>query len=118
VINGGAGPDMLTGRGGGDAFFFTTALGGGNIDQILDFQAGLDKMALDDAVFAGLPGGALAAGAFRSGTSAQDADDRIIYDPATGALYFDADGAGGAAQVQFATVSSGLGLGAGDFVVV
>jgi hypothetical protein len=118
TINGGGGPDILIGRGGGDAFFFTTTLGGGNVDQIPDFQAGLDKMALDDAVFAGLATGALAAGAFRAGTSAQDADDRIIYDPATGALYFDADGAGGAAQVQFANVSSGLGLGAGDFVVV
>jgi ELWxxDGT repeat protein len=118
TINGGFGADVLIGGGGADAFFFTTSLGGGNIDQILDFQTGLDKLALDDAVFAGLPTGALAAGAFRVGTGALDADDRIIYDPATGALLFDADGAGGAAAVQFATLSSGLGLSSGDFLVV
>jgi hypothetical protein len=118
VINGGLGADVLFGRGDGDAFFFTTALGGGNIDQIIDFQVGLDKMALDDAIFTGLPTGALAAGAFRSGTSAGDADDRIIYDPVSGALFFDPDGTGAAAQVQFASLSSGLGLGASDFVVV
>jgi Ca2+-binding RTX toxin-like protein len=118
MINGGFGADILMGRGGGDAFFFTTALGGGNVDQIRDFQVGLDKMALDDAVFAGLPAGALAAGAFRTGTAAGDADDRIIYDPATGALFYDADGNGAGAAVQFATVSSGLVLSASDFIVV
>jgi Ca2+-binding RTX toxin-like protein len=118
VLNGGLGADMLIGRAGADAFFFTSALGGGNIDMIADFAPGVDKLALDDAVFAGLPTGALAAGAFRTGTAAGDADDRIIYDPATGALFFDADGNGAGAQVQFATLSSGLALGAGDFVVV
>src|SRR5688572_30851636 len=33
--------------------------------------------------FVGLAEGGLAAGAFTSGTSATDADDRILYDPAT-----------------------------------
>ena len=35
-------------------------------------------------------------------TRAQDALDRIVYDTSSGILYYDADGAGGAAAVQFA----------------
>jgi Ca2+-binding RTX toxin-like protein len=68
-------------------------------------------------VFAGLAPGGLPAGAFRTGSSAQDADDRIIYDAATGALYFDGDGNGGGAAIQFATLGTGLSLAASDFIV-
>ncbi|MGZ8283213.1 MAG: calcium-binding protein, partial [Allosphingosinicella sp.] len=118
VLDGKGGNDVMVGFAGADRFAFTTALGGSNVDAVADFEAGIDKIALDDAVFTGLGLGALPAGAFRTGATAQDADDRILYDPATGALYFDADGAGGAAAVQFASLSTGLGLGAGDFVVI
>jgi Ca2+-binding RTX toxin-like protein len=118
TFNGGGGADVVTGRGGGDAFIFTVPPGSGNVVQITDFQTGLDKIGLDDAVFTALASGPLAAGALRVGTSAQDADDRIIYDPATGALLYDADGNGGGAAVRFATLSSGLALAAGDFVVI
>jgi len=117
-LDGKRGADTLWGYGGADTFAFTTALGGGNVDRIADFAAGTDRIALDDAVFAGLAPGALPAGAFRAGTSAQDADDRILYDSATGALFFDPDGAGGAAAVQFATLTPGLPLAASDFVVI
>src|SRR5204863_512013 len=82
----------------------TTPLGGGNVDQIADFVSGTDKIALDDAVFTGLGFGALPAGAFVTGTVAADADDRILYDNATGNLFFDADGNGAGAAVQFATL--------------
>lgn len=46
----------------------------------------------------------------RRGSHAQDAE--------SGALYFDADGVGGAAAVHFATLSAGVALGAGDFTVI
>ena len=119
VLDGGAGADLLRGNGGADIFAFTTALGGGNIDQMLDFQVGLDHVALDDAIFSGLAVGALDAGAFRMGTAAQDADDRIIYDSSTGAVYFDADGNGAGAAVQFATLPNNLAtLTATDFIVI
>jgi serralysin len=117
-IDGGGGADNLEGLGGVDLFLFTTALGGGNIDTILDYQAGLENIYLDDAVFTGLAPGALSAGAFRTGTTAQDADDRILYDTTTGALYFDSDGVGGNAAVQFAIVTGAPTLSALDFTVI
>ncbi|HEV2815914.1 MAG TPA: calcium-binding protein, partial [Allosphingosinicella sp.] len=94
VLNGGAGADYLQGFGGADSFAFTTALGGGNVDTLIDFVSGSDRIALDDAIF-----GAFSANAFVAGTAAQDADDRIVYDGATGQLFFDADGNGAGAQV-------------------
>ena len=58
------------------------------------------------------------AGAFDTGASASEADDRIIHDSATGALRFDRDGSGTAyAAIQFATIGTGLTLSAADFVV-
>ena len=117
-IDGKGGADTLYGFGGDDQFAFTTALGGGNVDRIVDFQPGADEILLDDAVFAGLGLGALDPAAFRTGSAAQDADDRIIYNSATGALFFDADGVGGAAAVQFAALDPGLPLAASDFTVI
>ena len=38
--------------------------------------------------------GALTAAAFRQGVAANDASDRILYDPATGIIRYDADGTG------------------------
>jgi serralysin len=69
-------------------------------------------------VFTGLAAGALAPGAFRTGAAAADADDRILYNSASGALLFDVDGVGGAAAVQFATLSTGLVMTASDFTVI
>ena len=63
------------------------------------------RFLLDDAVFTGLGLGTLGAGAFRTGSAAQDADDRIVYNQATGQLFFDADGNGAGAQVLFALVA-------------
>ena len=116
LIDGGLGADTLTGGLGADTFAFTSALGGG-VDRILDFVSGTDRIALDDARFSGLALGALPAGAFQVG-AAVDADDRILYNPATGALSFDADGAGGAGALIFATVQPGLAIGAADFIVI
>jgi Ca2+-binding RTX toxin-like protein len=118
VLDGGGGADTLVGLGGQNAFAFTTALGGGNVDTINDFVVVDDTIWLDDAVFAGLAPGALAAGAFATGAGASDADDRIVYNSATGALLFDADGLGGVAAVQFASLGTGLALSAADFLVI
>jgi hypothetical protein len=50
---------------------------------------------LENAGFNGLHTGALEAAPFCTGTAAHDADDRIVYDKASGGLFFDADGNGG-----------------------
>jgi len=73
---------------------------------------------LENDLFTSLPNGALAAGAFVVGTAAQDADDRIVYNPTTGALFFDADGNGAGAAVQFAVLSGAPALAASDFTVI
>ena len=117
VIDGKGGSDTLIGGGGTDKFAFTSSLGSG-IDRISDFSVRDDTITLDDAVFTGLGVGALSAGAFAKGVSATQADDRIVYDPSSGKLYFDPDGVGGAAQVQFALLGTGLNLTSADFVIV
>ncbi len=119
IINGLNGLDILTGGAGGDVFVFSTALGPTNIDQITDFNPVNDRIALDDAIFtAAGAAGALAAGAFRIGAAATDADDRILYDSASGQLLYDADGNGGGAAEHFATLSAGLALTASDFFII
>jgi len=54
---------------------------------------------------------------FQVGSTAQDADDRILYDQSNGALYYNADGTGALAAVQFALLSSAPTLLYTDFVV-
>lgn len=119
VLDGGRGADTLIGYAGADTFAFTAALGGGNVDTVADFLSGTDKIALDDAVFAGLGGlGSLGASAFVTGTAAQDGNDRIIYNGTTGELFFDADGSGAGAAVLFATLQGHPPLSASDFQVI
>jgi len=118
IINGGGGADTLSGYLGNDFFLFDSTLGAGNIDTITDFNVANDTVRLQNSVFTGLAAGTLAAAAFRIGSAAADASDRIVYNNATGALSFDGDGSGGSAAQQFATLSAGLALTNTDFFVV
>jgi Ca2+-binding RTX toxin-like protein len=117
VIDGGGGGDVLVGYGGNDTFAFTTALGAGNVDSIVDFAAGADKIALDDAIFAAI-GATLDASEFVVGAAAVDANDRIIYESATGELFYDADGNGAGAAVLFAVLEPNLALTVSDFQMI
>ncbi|EIM25047.1 calcium-binding protein [Microvirga lotononidis] len=119
TLNGGLGNDILNGGRGADAFVFNSALGSSNIDTIRDFNPASDTIQLASSVFVGLPKGVLTADAFHIGTAAAHTTDRIIYDTATGALYYDADGTGTAsAQVQFATVEGNPALTRADFLII
>jgi Ca2+-binding RTX toxin-like protein len=117
ALHGGLGLDFLEGGAGADRFVFDTAPGTvSNFDRIMDFAAN-DLIALDRAIFGALPGrgAALAGDAFVLGVRAEDAEDRIVYDRATGNLYYDADGNGAGARILFAQLDAGKALGAADF---
>lgn len=118
-LNGGDGKDILTGGGGNDLFIFDTKIRSANIDTITDFNVKDDTIWLDRDVFtkAGKVGD-LSSGAFHIGAKAHDASDRIIYDKATGKLFYDADGDGGGAAIQFALLGKGLALTASDFDII
>jgi Ca2+-binding RTX toxin-like protein len=127
VLNGGDGNDELTGLFGQDSFLFDTALddetmidAGTNVDAITDFNVFYDTIRLDDDIFTSglVAGGSIAASQFVTGPAALDANDRIIYNSATGALSYDSDGVGGTAAIRFATLSTGLPLTHLDFLVV
>ena len=119
VLDGKAGNDTLQGREGADTYAFTTLLGATNVDLILGFSSADDTIALENnGVFTGLAAGALPGTAFVIGTVAQDLDDRIVYNQATGQLFFDADGSGAGAQVQFARLDGAPIIAANDFTVI
>ena len=118
TLNGGGGNDTLKGGAGTDTFEFDTPLVAGTLTTINDFTPGADKIALGASVFTEAGSvGALESNAFHAGTGAHDADDRIIYNSAKGALMYDPDGTGAQAATRFATVVPGLALSAGDFTI-
>ena len=118
TIDGLGGNDTLTGRAGNDIFAFDSALGPSNVDTITDYSVANDTIRLENAILTALAAGPLPAGAFRNGAAAADGDDRIIYDSASGFLYYDADGLNGAAAKAFAKVTAGLALTEADFIVI
>lgn len=86
----------------------------------MDFNVIDDTIALENAVFLGLAAGALAASAFAANLTgnAADLNDRIIYESDTGRLFFDRDGTGLIAKVQFTFLAAGLSLTHADFLVI
>ncbi|MBP6059034.1 MAG: VCBS repeat-containing protein [Nitrosomonas sp.] len=116
VLDGGTGTNTLTGGTGNDVFKFTTT---GHIDTITDYNVANDTIQLENAVFTALTAtGTLAAGQFRIGKQALDANDFIIYNNVTGALLYDANGSGAGAAVQIATIGVGLAMTNAEFVVI
>jgi len=120
TLNGGLGNDMLDGGAGADFFVFNTTLGSANIDRISAFSVVDDTIYLAQSIFNAFGSyGAIAAGAFNTTSATLEANDRIIFNKATGDLFYDADGSGRIAAVQFATLANVTGtLSAQDFVVI
>src|SRR5882672_9815444 len=119
-LEGNAGNDTLTGSGGQDTFIFREA-GAGNADSLPDFSSNWDAIQLDAAGFSAIG----AAGRFSAsdprffaGTAAHDVDDRIIFNSATGQLFYDPDGNGAQAAQLIATVGAGRTVVASDITVI
>jgi Ca2+-binding RTX toxin-like protein len=120
TLKGGVGHDIMTGGGAADKFVFNTAAVSANSDTITDFTHAVDKIQLENSVFTALGAatGTLAAAKFFIGANAHDGDDRIIYDSATGRLYYDDDGNGAHAKVLIATLTAQPSLTISDLLVI
>lgn len=121
VLIGGLGNDKLNGGLGSDIFRFDAGLTN-NRDTIIGYNVADDTIQLASSVFKSLvTAGELTADMFVSGagiTAAADANDFLIYNSSTGALYYDADGNGTGAAIQFITLSAGLALTHADFFII
>ncbi|RID90677.1 hypothetical protein D2N39_16850 [Gemmobacter lutimaris] len=122
-LAGGAGDDTLSGGAGNDRFVFDLAPDGSGLDLIVDFDQGEDRILLSGAAFGDLAVAAagrlsIVAFAANAGGVAQDAQDRILFDTATGRVLYDPDGSGSAEAVAFARLLSVATLSASDFAVI
>jgi Ca2+-binding RTX toxin-like protein len=134
VLSGGLDQDRLTGGTGEDHFlfdvepvslnvisffgFFPFTRTSSNHDQITDFVAEEDKIVFDSAVFTALSAGALDQDNFALGPVAGDANDFVLYDAASGSLYYDADAQGGDDAVLVANLNGNPDLYVNDFFII
>jgi Ca2+-binding RTX toxin-like protein len=131
VMNGGAGADTLkgalgkdtsTGGLGNDRFVFGNTPSAANTDVIVDFHntpGDNDAFHLDNATFAALGvAGGLNSSLFWVGAAAHDANDRIVYNKATGALYYDTNGNAAGGTYLIATIQNKPTLTFADIVVI
>jgi Ca2+-binding RTX toxin-like protein len=116
AMNGGAGNDLLAGLGGddiltgGDGYDMFRFSETGN-DTITDFVTRVDKILLSNTAFSHT-----ATVDFVLGTAATGTNSAILYDQATGALAFDADGTGAGAAVSIANLGAATILAANDVI--
>lgn len=117
VLAGNLGRDRLIGGIGNDQFGFRKWKD--KVDRIVDFSVEDDTILIRRSGFkTKLKIGTLNANQFQKNKKAVDSNDRFIYDRSTGALFFDRDGTGGAAQFQIAQLSKNLVLTHKDIVIV
>jgi Ca2+-binding RTX toxin-like protein len=120
-LDGGAGIDRLTG--GGDTDMFVLARLAADRDIIADFTQGSDKLVVNSALFGPQfapgttmqPWQLIASAAPVAGAPGQAA---FLFNTSNGVLRYDADGAGGAAAVHVATLSTARSLTLDDFMVI
>ena len=119
ILNGRGGKDVLAGGAGANSFLFNTSLGAANVDRIIDFNVAADEIQVENSIFRAVgASGIISVDAFHIGAAAADAEDRIIYNKATGALSYDSNGTGAQGIVQFATLPRGLALTRLDIEIV
>jgi len=122
TLLGGAGNDILTGGTGNDTFFLNGTLNvSANIDTITDFTASDDTIWLENSIFTSLSAtGTLSSDYFIASATALDANDYLLYNQTSGALYYDADGSGVTEAIQIALLGVGThpSITYADFTVV
>ena len=114
------GNDTLSGGVGGDHFAFNTAPNStSNVDHITDFAVPADTIDLENLVFTTVgAAGVLLAAKFFKGVHTHDPNDRIIYNPATGAVLYDSNGSAAGHEIRFAVLAHNLALTHADFLVI
>ena len=124
-LGGGLGLDQLVGGSGADTFYFDSTPSTSNLDTISDFKLSEgDRLAFDLKVFkalSGAAGNALSTAQLESGAklaAATKAATRIVYDSTSGSVYYDADGAGGAAAVKVAVIGTKPALSASNVILL
>ena len=122
TLIGGAGADKMTGGDGADHFIFNQISSTRTFDTILDFTPSVDKLDFAKTSFKGMdPLGVLPEALLwvsSTDTAAHDADDRIIYNTTTGALFYDSDGLNGSAAIQIATLGTKPFISFSDFNII
>lgn len=124
TLSGMLGNDTVTGGAGADKFVFNTALNKNtNVDHITDFSHSQgDKINLDNAVMAALGSKTGSLGtqfyAASGATNGNDANDHIVYNTKTGALYYDSNGSGNGGTTLIAILDNKATLVVGDFAIV
>lgn len=120
TLNGGSGADRLTGGTGADVFLFDAALVAGGADTITDFTTGLDRVGLSGGPsgIVSRVGSVLAANELCFGPVARDSNDFLVYNRATGQLFYDSDGSGNRSAVLIASLGAGTELAFGDLFLI
>ena len=126
TLDGGLGNDTLIGGAGADKFAFSsTPNSTSNFDIIKDFShADGDKIELSRVMYSAFENlGRITDSEFYAAPNAkraQTADQHLIYDTTSGALYYDGDGAGGRGAIEIAQIGIGLhqSLVFSDFAII
>jgi serralysin len=123
TLRGRLGNDVLRGGAGDDAFVFDTMPNAAtNRDTISDFAnvaGNNDSFQLENSIFSKLgAAGVLNGNFFHIGAAPADANDFIMYNQGTGALFYDSNANVAGGSVQIATVSNHAALTAADFLVI
>jgi serralysin len=116
-VSGDRGSDVLTGGAGSDTFYFASAGGEFGVDTITDFTPAEDKIRLKSGGVFGALGTSFEASEFVvvsnfSANSPGSTTNKLIYDPTSGALFFNGGGNG---VVQVAQLQPGLTITSNNF---